>query len=201
MYVSVAIKSVLVGVLIAIPVGPVSLLSFHRALKDRKAGLASGLGCALADLVYLTLIELGLSAVSDLLSGQSFWLHPLGGAVVLCLGARIFLKRAAPDAEAIGPHRFPRLLGSSFILSVSNPTVLITLTALAATTGLHAVKGNYLAVAISLTCLALGSGAWWTVFTWVVARSNKAFTQTTLQVINRATGGLIMAAGMVALVL
>jgi len=76
MYVLV-IKSVAAGLLIALPTGPVGLLCLRRTLTEgRRAGLVSGLGTAAADLCYLVVIQLGLTALSPSLAGAARWLRP-----------------------------------------------------------------------------------------------------------------------------
>ena len=78
------VKGILMGLAIAAPVGPIALLCIRRTLASgRWVGLISGLGAATADGFYGTVAAFGLSAVSDLLAAQSFYLQVAGG-LFLC---------------------------------------------------------------------------------------------------------------------
>jgi threonine/homoserine/homoserine lactone efflux protein len=56
------VKGVLVGLLIAAPVGPVNVLVIRRTLvHGRLAGLCSGLGSALADTTFGAVAAFGIS--------------------------------------------------------------------------------------------------------------------------------------------
>jgi len=47
------IRGIIVGLMIAMPVGPVNILCIHRALEAGwKSGVISGLGAAAADMLY-----------------------------------------------------------------------------------------------------------------------------------------------------
>jgi hypothetical protein len=57
-------QSLLIGLSIAAPVGPVGLLTIQRTLaQGPRAGLATGLGAALADAVYGAIGALGAGAL------------------------------------------------------------------------------------------------------------------------------------------
>ena len=70
------LKGIFIGLLIAIPVGPVGILCVHRVIaKGRLAGLFSGLGAAVADGLYGAVAAFGLTLISDFLIGYNFWIR------------------------------------------------------------------------------------------------------------------------------
>src|SRR6476646_12067782 len=74
------LKGVLVGVVIAVPAGPVGVLCIRRTIfHGRLAGFLSGLGAATADAVFGIIAGFGLTVVSETLLEYQEWLR-LGGA-------------------------------------------------------------------------------------------------------------------------
>ena len=80
-------RGLLVGFSIAAPVGPIGVLCIRRTLTlGLLAGLLSGLGAATADAVYGAIAAYGLTAISGILVGQSFWFRLVGGIFLIYLG-------------------------------------------------------------------------------------------------------------------
>ncbi len=64
---SLFLRGLTIGFLIAAPVGPIGILCIRRTLADgRNYGLASGLGAATADAVYGCIAGFGLTFISSL---------------------------------------------------------------------------------------------------------------------------------------
>src|SRR5215469_17870102 len=92
------LKGVMVGIVIAVPVGPVGVLCVRRTIFQGKlAGFVSGLGAATADAIFGFIAAFGLTFVSDLLIGYQHWLRVAGGCYLLYIGGRAFA--AEPPAE------------------------------------------------------------------------------------------------------
>src|SRR5215467_2390489 len=141
-----AVKSVAAGVLIALPTGPVGLLCLRRTLTEgRSAGLSSGLGTVAADLCYLVVIQLGLTALSPALTGAGRWLRLAGGCAIVIAGARIMLTPRLDTPKQEQANELKGRFAWAFLLTVSNPTLLVTLTALVAALGLQSNRGDYVA--------------------------------------------------------
>src|SRR5512142_1273110 len=91
-----ALKGLVIGFLIAAPVGPIGILCIRRTLADGRAiGFLSGLGAATADMSYGAIAAFGLTAVQNLLLRQQTWLHLIGGSFLVYLGLRTFFVRPA----------------------------------------------------------------------------------------------------------
>jgi threonine/homoserine/homoserine lactone efflux protein len=60
---SLALKGVLIGLSVAAPIGPMSMLTMRRTIdRGLAAGLVSGLGIALADATYGAIAAFGLTS-------------------------------------------------------------------------------------------------------------------------------------------
>src|SRR5712691_237532 len=81
------LKGVLVGIIIALPTGPVGVLCIRRTiLHGRLAGLVSGLGAASADAVFGVIAAFGLGFISELLLDYQGWLRLGGAGFLLYIG-------------------------------------------------------------------------------------------------------------------
>jgi len=142
-------KGVWLGFCIAAPVGPIGILVLTQALRrGPAAALASGLGAALADLIY------GLLAVAGvrLAAGHARMVGLTGGVILLWLALKSWRERPAP-AEKKAP------LGgtaTTFLLTLSNPMTILSFAALVASTG-------GAAPAYFVAGVFLGSMLWWTI--------------------------------------
>jgi len=95
------VRGLALGLAVAAPVGPMSLLCMRQTLaRGFLAGMASGLGIATADGVYGAIAAFGLVAVTDILVGQQPWLRVIGGLMMLWLG--IGAMRTRPSAGVTG---------------------------------------------------------------------------------------------------
>lgn len=125
---------VLVGLVSSIPpAGPGALLQVRRGLEGRfLAGMAAGVGGALADGGYCLLAVLGLGYLVTAFPAFSKGLSWGGLVVLLLIGVR-FVWRKPPrfEGRAKGSER-PAALGRDFLLgfglTASNPTNLVTWT-------------------------------------------------------------------------
>jgi len=86
----------MVGLAIAAPVGPISVLCIGRTLSGGTAsGVASGLGAATADGIYASLAAFGLTLVCDFFLRQEVFIRAIGGSFLLYLGIRYFFSDGA----------------------------------------------------------------------------------------------------------
>src|SRR5258705_13973259 len=83
------LKGLAFGFVLAATVGPMWVLCFRRTIEQGAlAGLASGMGIAVADGLYGAVAAFGLTAISGFLLGQGFWLGLIGGVFLLYLGVK-----------------------------------------------------------------------------------------------------------------
>ncbi len=108
------IRGVLVGFLIAAPVGPIGILCIRRTLAlGRTTGFVSGLGAATADATYGFVAAFGLTSVSTFLVSHQAWLRIVGGAFLCYLAYTIFTARATDRTVPAVPVQGDGLAGAS----------------------------------------------------------------------------------------
>src|SRR4051812_49937391 len=102
-------KSLSIGMAVAAPVGPMSLLCIHRTLDHgQKAGLVFGAGVAAGDLTYAAMAAFGITAISTLLLAGSVWIKAIGSLLLILLGVHIAIAKppaSSPAASAASARR------------------------------------------------------------------------------------------------
>jgi len=193
-------RGLIIGFSIAAPVGPIGVLCIRRTLADgRAAGLATGMGAAAADTVYGCLAAFGLTALTGALVGGQIWIRLIGGAFLMFLGVRTFLAppggRSA-DAAAAG---LLGAFGSTFILTLTSPMTILSYAAVFAALGLGTAHPGPLAAVSLVLGVFLGSTLWWLTLSGAVGLLRSKFDERRLRWVNRISGGVILAFGVVAI--
>ena len=185
-------KSMVLGLSIAAPVGPIGILCIRRTVVDgRIAGLVCGLGAATADALYGALGGFALNGISLWLVRWSVWMALAGCGFLFYLGVKIF-RSPAPDPAASSNSSATGAFLSTFVLTLANPLTILSFTA--AFAGMGAGVVGYDGVLTMLAGVFVGSAAWWLVLTSVtglVRMSGPMFVT-----INRVSGLLLVGFGL-----
>jgi threonine/homoserine/homoserine lactone efflux protein len=200
------LQGLLLGFSIAAPVGPIGVLCIRRTLAEgRLRGFISGLGAATADGCYGMVAAFGLTALSGVLLAWQTPIRLLGGLFLLYLAARIFFTPSPlqPSAFDTPAPKIRGLVGaylSTFFLTLSNPMTILSFTAIFAGLGLAARTGTFNQAAALVAGVFAGSAAWWLTLSQGVGLLSDRVTPKVMAWINRASGLVIAAFGLAALV-
>lgn len=194
------LRGLAVGFTIAAAVGPISLLTIRRTIvHGRWYGLVSGLGVAAADTSYGAVAAFGLTALTSILVGGRTVLALVGGAVLVWLALNMIRAHPA-EAVATDAADRPGLVGaflSIYGLTMANPMTILSFAGIFAGLGL-AGRGGLDAALLTLGVL-IGSSLWWVGLTAVVGRMRRRITARGLVWINRLSGAVLLAFGVVAI--
>ena len=195
------LRGLIIGFSIAAPVGPIGVLCIRRTLAEgRVAGFLSGMGAASADMFYGAVAAFGLTAVQDLLIGQSNWLRIVGGIFLLYLGIKTFFSKPSQEsAEARRGGLFGAYL-TTFFLTITNPITILSFIAIFAGLRLGETHGDYLAASVMVLGVFIGSAAWWLTLSTGVSLLREKFTPALLTWVNRLAGVIIFVFGILAIV-
>ena len=192
------LEGIAVGLAIAMPVGPIGALCINRTLRHGTwIGLASGLGAACADAVYGAIAGFGVSSVAAFLVDFQDALRLLGGTFLLVLGVRILTREPAPEARqpAWGEARHAGAFASCFLLTLTNPTTILSFVAIFAGLGLVQEGLSYTGAASLVLGVFLGSALWWLALSAMVGLLRGRVTPAILVWVNRGSGAVITGFG------
>jgi len=195
------LRALALGFSIAAPVGPIGALCIRRTLANgRLTGLATGLGAATADAFYGAIATFGLTALTTMLVGISFWTRLLGGIFLIYLGVTTMLaKPAEREAAAESRQGLAGAYVSTVALTLTNPATIVAFLGVFAGLGVGAqtnLAGGLLVVA----GVFIGSAAWWLLLTVVVSLIRHRIPADVMRAVNIASGLLIIGFGLAALV-
>jgi threonine/homoserine/homoserine lactone efflux protein len=183
-------QSLLIGLSIAAPVGQIGVLAIQRTLQyGRAAGLATGLGAAVADALYGAVGAFGITVLIAWLVDHRTAFTLIGSVVLLWMGWRIARQppTAARAAETT-PADWLKHFAGTFVLTLSNPTTILSFLAVfGAIAGRTAQASPWLMVAGVL----VGSALWWLVLATVVGRLRHRFDARWQRRINLASAALL----------
>jgi len=190
------LKSTLIGLSIAAPVGPIGLLCIQRTLDHgTRVGLATGMGAAVADALYGAIGAFGVTAVIALLTEARPMLAVGGALFLLWLAwsawqASETRQAAAVQGGAKGWHAF----GGTFLLTMSNPATILSF--IAVFSSLAAGMTTTVSPAWMIAGVFIGSAAWWFVLVGLVGRLRERLRSAHLRWIRR--GSALLLAGFAA---
>jgi threonine/homoserine/homoserine lactone efflux protein len=175
-----------VGLSIAAPVGPIGLLTIQRTFgTGARAGLATGLGAALADAVYGAVGAFGVAWLIELLTSARVPLALGGGVLLLWLAWQTW---RAPLAESAAPAQGTGAWGQfagAFALTLSNPATILSFIAI-----FGSMSASMTRASSPLTLVAevfAGSVLWWCVLVTLVAATRHRFSARWRQRINQVS--------------
>lgn len=196
MLTSVFLKGLIVGFLIAAPVGPVNVMCVRRTIMHgRLVGLVSGLGAAAADTIFGAIAAFGLSFVYELMMTERLWLGLGGAALLIVMGIRTLFAEPPRPTETPDP---PNLLGdftSTLFLTLTNPVTILSFLAAFTAFGVAAEPGEPVGLDdwVLLVGVFLGAGTWWLLLTETVALFHGRIPEGMLRWTNRVAGVVILA--------
>jgi putative LysE/RhtB family amino acid efflux pump len=190
-----------IGFLVAAAIGPIAMLCIRTTLeRGRIAGIAAGMGVAVADTIYAAIGAYGISFVGAALSNGESWLKLVGGIVLIAFG--IYLARKQP-ASAVEEQEVPKSIvadfGMTLALTLANPMTILSFAGLFA--GVSGLRGFPLSeIPALLLGVFAGSAVWWLALAFVIGLIRHRISPTTMLWINRGSATAIIGFGLYVLV-
>jgi threonine/homoserine/homoserine lactone efflux protein len=187
----------------AIPVaGPVSAMIVKLGLQKRESeGRLLASGAALAESIYVFLACLGYATLLRNFPVVDSLARALASLILIGLGLYFVMRatsiKTSPDSAPVEPNKKKGPFGIGFLISILNPTLMVTWTTVLA--WVHGWKMIELGIAESVT-FAAGSGIgivlWFTGMLRWLSRSGNTVPESTLIRLIQGTGWLLVALGL-----
>jgi threonine/homoserine/homoserine lactone efflux protein len=184
--------------IIAAPVGPVNVLCIRRTIeKGWKSGLLSGFGAALADTLYGGVAGFSISLVIQFVIREEFWIRLIGGILLTVIGIIYYLKPPGSlKGDGDKDESSHSDLISALLLTVTNPTTVLSFVAVLATLGLGRHRPLW-QTSLLVAGIFLGSMTWWTILVGGVNMLRSKINDGTMRWMNRVAGIAIGGFGLV----
>ncbi len=187
------LKGLAFGFVLAATVGPMWVLCLRRTLAfGATAGLASGLGIAVADGLYGAIAAFGLTAISGILLGYSFWIGSVGAVFLIYLGVKALMAKPVEIIQETNNQSLAAAFFSTLGLTLANPPTILAFAAIFAGLGLTSSK-DYAAAALITLGVFLGSASWWVILASAAGALRERLGPGLMRSINIVSGITILA--------
>lgn len=190
-------KGLAVGLVFGVPAGAIGALTIQRALtRGFWAGLFTGFGSSMADVMYACVGICGLTAVSDFLLVRQTAISLVGGGGIVLFGIAMLQKKSGVINLSKPVAGLSACFCSSFAVAVANPATILSFFVAFASFGiggtLSGMQGVFLA-----TGILVGTSCWWTALSATASLFRRRITDRAYQILNWLLGGLMVLLGFI----
>ncbi len=202
------IKGILIGFMISVPMGPIGVLVVQRTLSSgRWSGLVSGMGGAAADTIFALIAGFGVNYVVGLIQHQELAIKLGGSIVVILMGAKVYTSNTVKqfrNSKIKNEKRFLKHFVSVFILTLTNPTLILAFIAFFAWLNVVPHSSNvimsFMLSSMVVLGVFIGGSLWWFVVSSVVGHFRNKLKVRSIYWFSKISGGIIMLIGVVYIV-
>lgn len=181
-----------IGLIVAAPIGPVSLLCIQRTLNyGLLVGLACGLGIAAADAVFGALAVFSITEITNLLIKHKEWIAIIGGIYLIYLGIKpIFDKKKKTTASSKPMRKNKNEILLFFTITLTNPMTILTFAAAYSSIMLTVPnnQNDILENIYAVLGIFFGSLVWWILLCGLISILHKKLTDNAIMWMNKIFG-------------
>ncbi|WP_290985935.1 LysE family transporter [Hyphomicrobium sp.] len=192
----------IVGMLIAAPVGPVNVLCIQRAIeRGFWGGVAAGIGSVAGDALIALCAGLGVGSISGVVETHRAVIQVIGGIALVAFGLRLFFSEPKlsmdPAASRAGLKDFVWDIPQTFFLTITNPGAVLGLFAVFGGVSTFVEVHSTVDVLLLVAAIAGGSMLWWVALSNLIGRYRHRIDLRMLNMVNRIAGLLLALFGAV----
>jgi threonine/homoserine/homoserine lactone efflux protein len=193
---------VVMGVLLAVPLGPVNLLGIQRAVeRGFFGGMAAGLGIMLGDGLIALAAALGVNAISGAIRDYRTAIQIVGGLALLGTGIKLYRNEAILSTEAQAEKatlwEYVWDIPQFFFLTITNPTAVLGLVAIFGGVSSFVEVESHIDALTMVAAIMGGSFCYWFVVSQRISQVRHRLDRMRLGQINRIAGLVLVAFGCV----
>jgi threonine/homoserine/homoserine lactone efflux protein len=199
---SLFVQGIIIGLTLALPVGPLSLLCIQRAVTDgRLHGIVSGIGIATADSFYAAVVFLGLTLISGMILAQQSLFRLIAGIVLLLIGMKVFVTLPPVAKTRPEPESYLKDYLTTAAIGFANPLTIIFFLAILPAFGVVFLGASQALAAEFVAGVFCGSTVWWVILCGSIGSFRSRLSVDNLRLINKISGVMIFCIGTGMLVL
>ncbi len=190
----------IIGILLALPIGPVNLLGLQRAAeRGFVGGMAAGLGIMIGDGLLALCAALGVNAISGALRDYRTAIQIIGGLALIIAGAKLYFTKpvfmSAGDAEKATLKDYLWDIPETFLLTITNPGAVIGMIAIFGGVSSFVEVSSYIDAFVMVAAIMGGSFAYWVVVSQQISSFRHLLDEARMGIINRVAGLILVGFG------
>lgn len=190
----------LMGILLALPFGPVNLLGLQRAVeRGFFGGIAAGLGIVLGDGLIALVTSLGVNAITGAIRDYRTLIQIVGGVALLGVGIKLYFT---PFVVAIDQRNQKATLWDyvwdipqMFLLTITNPSAVLGLVAIFGGVSSFVEVESHLDALVMVASIMGGSFLYWFIVSERIGRVRHRLDTVRLGNVNRIAGLVLIGFG------
>jgi threonine/homoserine/homoserine lactone efflux protein len=188
------------GMLLAMPFGPVNLLGIQRAVeRGFFGGMAAGLGIMAGDGLIALGAALGVNAISGAIRQYRTAIQIIGGLALLGAGIKLYFTRPTittdTHAEKASLWDYIWEIPQMFFLTITNPGAVLGLIAIFGGVSSFVEVESYIDAFTMVAAIMGGSFLYWFMVSQFIATIRHRFDVVRLGQINRIAGLVLIGFG------
>lgn len=186
------IRGIAIGIIFGVPIGVIGVLTIQRILiYGLKAGLLSGLGSSVADVLYAAIGCFGLTLFSNLLLKYKLLITCTGCVLIVAIGIKLITSKTKLENTPKGFDQSANFFASSFVIGITNPIAILTFmlafSAFGISGTLSIINGiSVMAGVFSGTCF------WWFLLVLFIKIFHEKFIKYGIVKLNRIFGTIVI---------
>jgi threonine/homoserine/homoserine lactone efflux protein len=196
-------KGIVVGLMVSIPLGPIGVLCVQRTLnKGHRSGFVSGLGAAMADMIFAMIAGLGITFIIRFIQEKHIYFQIIGGIIVIILGVHIFYTNPVRQLrmQRMNRNKLSQDFFSVFFLTITNPMAIFFFLAMFAGINIATGPMSIIHLITMVSGVFVGSTAWWFLLSTFVNFWRDRFRLKNIWWMNKVAGVVIFVLGIAAIV-
>src|SRR5262245_22970367 len=179
-----------IGLLVAAPIGPVNLICIRRTLSyGQLNGFLAGIGAALGDGIFAIIAGFGVKWVFDAIEDMGVILKLVSAGILMFYGLRVFIYATPPEImrnpdgsiQSGSAGDLAGAFASTFALTITNPATMVGFaTTFAAFREVVDFQSSSLATLVLIIAVFGGSTLWWFIVTAITGYFHKTIEHGTL---------------------
>jgi threonine/homoserine/homoserine lactone efflux protein len=191
-----------IGVLVAAPVGPVNVLCIQRAIeRGAFGGISAGIGAVLGDGLIALAAALGVGAISGTFNQYRDAIQVIGGLALMAFGLKLFLSAPRLEPQPATSADWVKVRGvlwdvpQTFFLTVTNPGAVFGLIAIFGGVSSFVEVRSTIDALTMVAAIMGGSLAWWVSLSLLIGRIRHKVELGRVRQINMVAGALLIGFG------
>lgn len=185
---SLILKSMLIGAIGSVPVGPIVMLTLNKTLSSgQRAGMYCAMGAVISDTIFAMLAMFAFNLTANLMDGYSTTIEIVGGAIIIAVGIGMLFRREVPR-ERISATKALYDSGKSLMIGLVNPGSFLYILAAFASGGFEVGEMTFIESMLAVAGVFAGSFLYWLILTYLASKGKGRLGLATLHRINKLFG-------------
>ncbi len=179
---------IVIGLIMAAPVGPVNIICIRRSItKGPLNGYIVGQGAAIADALFGAVAAFGLTGLTQVINNYNGLVQIVGAIALTIIGIKLWMSHPhVDDVEDTFQDRIKAAIGT-FFLTMTNPLTVLGFIAIFVGLGLGDMGDSFTNASLISLGILIGSSLWWGVISYGSARLFRSLSDHHLENINKVS--------------